>query len=301
MSIFSRFFGRKDEPADAGALVANPDLEDPVALTVLFPDAQKIDIAALGQALRAYHRSTGDARCEVSPDPGAFIALVGWRKHVVRLVGFDAPMPADALEACVAPAHYPQELKAQVRAHRGHVILYYAGREASVLEQYVALATVAGALARLGALAVVNEAARTSMPAAVFDADAETGNGGDSIELLRELDLPALYCGFVKYEVEGVQGVWMRTHGADRFGHPDFAVLAEGHHEGQTYFQLFGNVLRYLVDSGAEMGAGHTMQVGEDRFMRLRAPAETEYFLDGPGTVMVAEMIGADEIAQRPH
>ncbi|MFH0133670.1 DUF4261 domain-containing protein [Variovorax sp. VaC1] len=297
MSIFSRFFGRKDEPADAGALVANPDAGDTVALTVVFADALNIDVAALAEALRAYHRSTGDARCEITEEPGTFLALAGWKKHVVRMVGFDAPMPSESVEACVAPAHYPQELKARVRAHRSHVILYYAGYEASVLEQYVALATVAGAMARLGALAVLNESARTSLPAGVFDAE----NEGDSIELLRHLDLPALYCGFVKYEVEGVQGVWMRTYGAHHFGHPDFAALAEGHHEGRKYFDLFGNVLRYLIESGAEMGAGHTMQVGEDKFLRLRAPLETEYFLDGPDAVLVAEMIGADEIEARLH
>jgi hypothetical protein len=297
VSIFSRFFGRKDEPGDAGALVANPDCEDGVALTVVFADALHIDVAALAQALRAYHRSTGDARCEITEDPGPFLALAGWKKHVVRMVGFNAPMPGESVEACVAPAHYPQELKARVRAHSSHVILYYAGYEASVLEQYVALATVAGAMARLGALAVLNESAKTSLPAGVFDADIE----GDSIELLRHLDLPALYCGFVKYEVEGVQGVWMRTYGAHHFGHPDFAALAEGHHEGRKYFELFGNVLRYLIDSGAEMGAGHTMQVGEDKFLRLRAPLEAEYFLDGPDAVLVAEVIGADEIQARPH
>jgi hypothetical protein len=297
MSIFSRFFGRKEEPGDAGALVANPDCEDGVALTVVFGDALNIDVAALAQALRAYHRSTGDARCEITEDPSPFLALAGWKNHVVRMVGFDAPMPAESVEACVAPAHYPQELKARVRAHRSHVILYYAGYEASVLEQYVALATVAGALARLGALAVLNESARTSLPAGVFDADIE----GDSVELLRHLDLTALYCGFVKYEVEGVQGVWMRTYGAHHFGQPDFASLAEGHHEGTKYFELFGNVLRYLIDSGAEMGAGHTMQVGEDEFLRLRAPLQAEYFLDGPDAVLVAEVIGADEINARPH
>ncbi|WPG38209.1 DUF4261 domain-containing protein [Variovorax sp. EBFNA2] len=300
MSIFSRFFGRKDEPGDAGALVANPEAGeagDTVALTVLFADALTIDVAALAQALRAYHRSTGDARCEITEEPGPFLALAGWKNHVVRMVGFDVPMPAESVEVCVAPAHYPQELKAQVRAHRSHVILYYAGYEASVLEQYVALATVAGALARLGALVVLNESAHTSLPAAVFDADIE----GDSIELLRDLELPALYCGFVKYEVEGVQGVWMRTYGAHHFGQPDFAALAEGHHEGEKYFELFGNVLRYLIDSGAEMGAGHTMQVGEDKFLRLRAPLEAEYFLDGPEAVLVAELIGAHEINARPH
>ncbi len=303
MSIFSRFFGRKSESADAddahdvGALAANPDIENPVALTVVFAQPLQLDIAAFGQALRGFHASTADARSEISPDPGPFIALAGWKKHVVRMVGFDAPMQAEALENCVAPAHYPQALKAQVRAHRGHVILYYGGYEASVLEQYVALATVAGALARLGALAVLNETARTSLPAAVFDAEVE----GDRIELLRYLDLTALYCGFVKYEVEGVQGVWMRTYGADRFGHADLAVLAEGHHEGEIYFQMFSNVLRYLIDSGAELGAGHTMQADKNSFLRLRAPLATEYFLDGPGPVLVVEVIGADEINQRPH
>ena len=40
-----------------------------------------------------------------------------------------------------------QDLKQQVRASRSHVILYYAGHEANPLDQYVALAAVAGALA----------------------------------------------------------------------------------------------------------------------------------------------------------
>lgn len=65
----------------------------------------------------------------------------------------------------MAPAHYPAEVKEQVRGHVSHVLLYYAGFETDPLEQYVALAAVAGALAGLQAVAVLNEDAHTSLPA----------------------------------------------------------------------------------------------------------------------------------------
>jgi hypothetical protein len=38
------------------------------------------------------------------------------------------------------------------------------------------------------------------------------------------------------------------------------------------------------------------MQIGENAYMKLRAPAQEEYYLDGPGVVLVAEIITADEI-----
>jgi len=96
-----------------------------------------------------------------------------------------------------------------------------------------------------------------------------------------------------------VQGVWMRTYGSDAFGLPDFAALATGHHEGQRYMDIFNNVLGYLIQSGAQMEAGHTMQIGETEFMRLREPAEAEYYLQGPGPVLVAEIIAASEVVSQ--
>ena len=59
---------------------------------------------------------------------------------------------------------------------------------------------------------------------------------------------------------------------------------------------MFNNIMGYLRESGAELAAGHTMQIGENAFMKLRDPAEEEYYLDGPGQVLVAEIITADEI-----
>ncbi|WYX34193.1 DUF4261 domain-containing protein [Achromobacter xylosoxidans] len=268
-------------------------MKDGPSLQVVFAAPLAPQADALAAALRAYHPEMREARAEIEPDMPELLALVGWGKHVVRLVGFNAPFPQDALEACVAPAHYPAEVKEQVRGHVSHVLLYYAGFETDPLEQYVALAAVAGALTGLQAVAVLNEDAHTSLPAGVFSRESM---GDESLELLRSLPLNMLYCGFVKYEVEGVQGVWMRTYGAGRFGLPDFAVLAEGHHQGEQYSNMFNNIMAYLLDSGAELAAGHTMQIGEDRYMKLREPLEAEYFLHGPQAVLVTEIIDASQI-----
>lgn len=293
MNIFSRYFGRADESADATALTANAAIENPLSLQVLFRGPLTMQAATLTTALRAFHPAMSKARAEMAPDMQELFGLIGWGKHVVRLIGFDAAYPQDSLEACVAPAAYPAQVKDEVRAHTSHIILYYAGFDENPLEQYVALAAVAGALAGFGALAVLNEHAHTSLPAGILAPDSL---GSESLELLRSLPLNALYCGFVKYEVQDVLGVWMRTYGGDLFGLPDFAVLASGHEEGQRYADIFNNIMGYMMESGAELAAGHTMQIGESSYMKLREPAEAEYFLDGPGKVLVAEVITEAQI-----
>ncbi len=297
MSLISRFFGRNESPeaAVATALTANPAIEDPLSLQVVFSAPLALKADALTAALRAYHPDMRQARAEIEPDMPELLAMVGWGKHIVRLVGFNAPYPQASIEACVAPAHYPAEVKAQVRAHVSNVLLYYAGFEEDVLEQYVALAAVAGALTDFNAVAVLNEHAHTSLPAGVFTRESM---GDESLDLLRSLPLTMLYCGFVKYEVEGTQGVWMRTYGGDAFGLPDFAALADGHHQGEQYSGMFNNIMAYLLESGAELAAGHTMQIGETSYMKLREPLESEYFLHGPGTVLVAEIIDGSQINQ---
>lgn len=299
MSIFSRFFGRKEDDTDRFAqLIANPDMnmKSSLSFEVLFTNEIRLDAEALTAELRVYDNSMVRARCELDPEissDGRLFGIVGWGKHVIRLIGFEAPMPADALEACVAPAHYSQDLKNKARSHSGHLILYYAGYELSPLEQYVALAAVAGALERFGAVIAVNEAGHTSLP---INALSGSRASGRAIDVLRSFPLLLLYCGFVKYEVEGAAGIWMRTYAAHLLGLPDLAAHAVGHNEGQRWFDVFDNILNYLLNSGSRLSPGHTMQIGENEFLRFRAPNEPEYFLKSEGELLVAEEIGPDEV-----
>jgi hypothetical protein len=300
MGLFDRFFGRKESgPADRGKPVANPALENPLSLQLLFAGPLALDGPAITRSLRAYHREMAGAVCDFEPATaaqGTPLGLLGWDRHVVRLVGFNLPMPPAVVERCVQPAHYRQDLKEEARGHKAHALLYYAGYEESAHEQYVALAAAAGALAEHGAVMVLNEAAHISFPARAL---ARSGASSDDVimELLHGL-LLHLYCGFVKCQVQDVPGVWMRTYGGHLLGLPDLAFHAAGHEQGQETFNIFQSVLGYVLNSGAALGAGHTMQVGQDVFMRLRAPTEEEGFLDSEGELFVAEMIRADQINQ---
>src|SRR5205807_10224723 len=233
--LLQRLLGDGDTDAQAETpLVLNPNVERPLkGLQVLFPRKLRglsPDRKRLIDALRAFHPWLQHARCEIDcTNPDARFGLAGWDDHVIKVVGFAQPLPADVAARCVRPAHYAADYKKDALAHQAHVQLYYAGFAASPLEQYVALAAVAGALSSFGAVAVLNENARTSLPADVL---AARDYAGDRLELLRTLPIPTLYAGFTKVEVASMPGVWMRTHGGALLGLPDLALHAAGHGQG---------------------------------------------------------------------
>jgi hypothetical protein len=286
MGLLNRLLGRR-----SAEVAPTREPPSPLSLQLLFPGRLRLDINTLTRALQGLHPSLAGARFELDAHAsGAMEAEVGtarWGRHAVQVVVFSGPMPAEAVERCVAPAHYGAELKAQARAHGSHALLFYRGEEQEPLEQYVALALVAVALAAEGALVVMNESAHTSFPAQPLVPEP----GDDVLELLRTLPLTALYVGFVKQEVQGVKGVWMRTYGGPRMGLPDLAWHARGHEEGREAFNLFSGLLAYLRSSGARFKDGDTAEL-DARHVRLRRPRADEAFLDAQGELFVLEPRG---------
>jgi hypothetical protein len=295
-SLALRFMGEgQAEARQYGLPVANKALESPPSLQVLFSQLPRFESLSFTKALRQYHPDMAGGTAEVDPDgaaKGTAYGLIGWGQHVVKFIGFNAPMPQQSVERCVAPAHYGQEQKAQAYAHKGHLILYYNGYVTDPLEQFVALAAVAGMLARAGAVIVCNESASTSLPTQVI---AEMGGRPDGMEILRSMPILLLYCGFVKYDV-GDGTVWMRTYGAHEFGLPDLSYLASGHNQGEFVFEMFGNTIDYLRTSGARFEAGHTMQLADEFHARLRSPTAAEPFLESDGEMFVLEKIHPNQV-----
>ena len=281
MSLFARLFGKKSK-------VENTNIKQSIGLSVVFKGSLNFDKDKLLDKLRFLDSSITNVDYETPAgdlEQGVF-ALVSWGKHVVRLIGFNTPFPADVLETCVAPAHYSQDIKDQIRKNDSHIILYYKGNDEDVLEQYLALSRLAACFDEFNALAVINEDAHSSLPTNVLSDLLSDENSAKSL-----CDcLPLFFCGFVKYILEDAKGVWMRTYNADAFGMPDFAVLANNHDEGSYYFDMFGNILLYLRQSGATMNPGDTMEIGDNKMLSLRAPQEDEYFLKDKGNVLVVEM-----------
>ncbi|MBI0036674.1 DUF4261 domain-containing protein [Gilliamella sp. B14384H2] len=289
MGIFSRFFAKKTESKQMdNSIVPNPDIENAISVSIVFSGALNINNDELLAKLKSIDPTIKDIRYETpfgQLEEGMCI-LVSWGKHVIRVFGLNAPYPKAVLETCVAPASYSQEIKQQVYESDSHLLLYYVGYEQNVLEQYLALTRLAVCFEQFNALAVINEDAHTSLPVNFINSLASEKDG---LTTLGEC-LPLLFCGFVKYEIENIKGIWMRTYGANKFGLPNFAALANSYEESEYYFDMFSNILNYLRQSQATMNPGDTMEMGDNRMMSLRAPQDEEYFLKDQGDLLVIEI-----------
>ena len=280
-------------------------VKDGASLQILLGAPLSDDFDALQTRIRAHASVLKAAQVNgistgPSPDEASsFLAEVSWGAHAVRVVAFPLPMPAEVVETSVAPAHYGAQNKTEIRAHKAHALLYYDGQSTNKLEQFVAVAVVAGALCGESGLAILNENARTSLPAGVITSDMSMKPS----EFWRTLPPLYLFAGFVKYGIQNAPGVWMRTHGLETFGLPNLATLAEGYNQSEKVFDIFNDIVAYMMEQGPVLAAGHTMQISEDEHMRLReldrAVNSDEMMLDDGEPILVAEFISAAEI--NPH
>jgi len=293
MALKDRFFG-KGTPKLGEPPVSNNHLKDPPGFALLYSDIPELDPVHLTNVLRDYHTELKRATAEFIKDDANTIGLIGWGRHVVKVVVFDFPMMSEAVVRCVQPAHYDPELKQEAYQHKAHALLFYAGYETDPLEQHVALAAAAAGMTHFGGLVVMNELGRASMPALALLPHEE--DKGDTLGTLRTFPLPLLYAGFVKIEIENEPGVWMRTYGCQAFKLPDLALHADMHNQGTAVFNLFANTLNYLRTSGKEFIPGDKVNVGEGMFLHIRERTEDEWFLKSEGTLLVLERAIEEEV-----
>jgi hypothetical protein len=175
-------------------------------------------------------------------------------------------------------------------------MLFYTGYEEDPHEQHAMLAAAAAAVSHNGALVVVNEAARTSIPAVTLLPHEE--DNGDTLRTLRNFPIPLLYAGFLKIEIEGEPGVWMRTCGCPVLKLPDLAFRADNHGQGTATFNLFTGVLAQAREQKIAFQPGDVLNLGEGMYLRLRERGEQEWFLESEGQMLVAERIRPEEVRQ---
>jgi hypothetical protein len=276
MGLFDANFGRTTLPAaPTDSAEDTSERKSSPALIMVFRRVGSYPADDLQRTLLQMSPDLASLTVQIMPgsaQQGTPVIRVAWRMHVIEIVGFNVPLPKAVVDECVQPAHYSQDLKAAIRAHPAHAMLYYSGEAIDPLEQYVALSAVAAAFANHDGIGVLNEAAMTSLPAAVVHTLASKQ---PNFELLRDMPLLMLFCGFVKYFMPD-KSVWMRTYNNPTFNLPDLA--AQGTiAEGQSTFDLFTGLMTYLLRSGAKFAPGHTAAFG-DQQLRFRAPRNDEPF-----------------------
>ena len=110
-----------------------PDIAPPAdaaSLQLLFSQPLSTDAEQLQNVIRTYDVALKSAKVQgvgapASPDQaGVFLGDASWGAHVVQIVAFGAPMPAEVVEFCVQPASYAPELKAEIREQQAHALLF---------------------------------------------------------------------------------------------------------------------------------------------------------------------------------
>src|ERR1700761_2753849 len=107
MGVISKLFGR----------AGHSDEAPPLSLQLLFSEGLPRDAAALTEALRQFHPSLAAANFQLAQKGSDLAGLATWGEEAIEVLGVDGPMPTDAVEACVQPAHCAPEVKERARAH----------------------------------------------------------------------------------------------------------------------------------------------------------------------------------------
>src|SRR5262245_21136558 len=107
---------------------STPLPDRPASFQILMEDLTGLSAEGLRAALRDYHPELAGATVEFAPaaafpiesiglapdgPPPAILGLAEWDGHAIRLVACDAPMPTNAVEACLKAALLPPEFKAR--------------------------------------------------------------------------------------------------------------------------------------------------------------------------------------------
>lgn len=301
MAIFDRFFGRHKEesaavvPPKAPAVVPAtpaPPLDDAsrLSLQLLFPDHLSLDAFVLSKRLCAFHPALNIATVEI--DAGSLrtqtpTGRARWGMHQVDFTGANTPIDARLVESCVGSMRFSGAGKQEARTHRAHVNLYYTGTIPSTLDQYVALAAVAGTLGSTGAVAVLNQNARTGVP---IDDILPSLIRGDRLDYLRTLPIPLLYAGFAELDVAGQRGVWMRTFGCQFLKLPNLAMFVPDRSHHDRVFQIFSRVFGMLLKAQRRLEADATMMVS-DLCVGFRNSSPAEFFLHDSTDLLVVEIV----------
>ncbi|WP_157232232.1 hypothetical protein [Hyalangium minutum] len=262
-------------------------------LQVLFPRAVWPFADTFTRMLQKVHPSLAHVRVEMripieGPSVGLMeqLALVQWAQHTVYVGFLSVPAPADLLEQTVNTALlYEDAWKEQAHAHTAHAILIYKGQERSPLEQYRALAKIAVGLLPLGASVVLNPNACTSCPVVRL-----APQPGEELEqVLSTLPWMTLFIGFVTLQVEGHEGLWVRTCGAPRLNMPDLALHIDRDQDVRNIYRLFRSTFDTMHSTGVRFKAGD-MLVDEELQWKFRQPRADEGFLYSPQLIVFEPM-----------
>lgn len=255
------------------------------ALPSLNPKALAEKLAAI-EPLRLYPKFKFDVA-----EGGVLHGYAEFDSHVVRVAGFDAPLPESVVSVTIDTSAWQGEVREEMKAHKAHLLLFHEGGGKDVPERMIALYKLAAVLGGEELLGVVHESGWTSAPRGIVRDFLDA----NELVMMREGLPPVVFWGFLPFR--GEDETWYATKGAHIFGVPDLVVLGRG--EGnREVMDLLHNIFLYMVRA-KRIEAGHTMQLGEELYLRFETlPPDNPHhdYLAGKDKTLLIKRITKEEI-----
>lgn len=270
-------------------------------IVIYFPSEPQIDYVKLCDFLNSCDPAEKDKFVLEADKPpfGANPALAGQdvrlsgavlslNLYKFMILGHSVPDPdRDVLELPRVPAPMREALK----KHTGFVLVsLFGGEEYGPVERIVVLMKVAIGMFAQGGIGISIPAFRMAYTAEFIQMLAQAPGklvpGATLWKVMREDGEPIdLLSSIAVTEKDGVK--WMHSLGHVVYGLPDFAYRVSDNADFKEMRGTFQMVLRYLLEKGPVIAAGHTMGVDERAAIRFAAPTTEEQWLAGENDLLI--------------
>jgi hypothetical protein len=285
MSVFQKIF------------LSNPDFSasEKLVLALLYDRLPRLDLPTLFAQLDRWEPLDEQPRLSIEQDldTGSMLfATLVFGAHTIHIGGLPSPLPQKSVERCIVQSAWNPDWKELAQSHLANILLVYDGTHTDPIEQYLALYKVAGLLVTDGLLAVVNEPAWTSHPAAVLEQILDAR----FFPVVRQNPPLVYWTGYIQ-AILGEER-WFLTRGNHLFGMPDFAWPVEEFTDPMEVLNRFHEVFYYFYFEQEDLQAGDVLNIDEENFYTFLALGEPHQALNGMGTTYVLQKLHADEVEQ---
>ena len=269
----------------------NKEEKNSFALYLLFNEKLIMNEKNISERIKRINND----KIEVSPILGlngeeALYCNITINDENFKLVGIDSKVPEEISSYTIDCAYGKREELDDMSKHSYHIIAFYEGKSNDMMHILNLYYKLSYGFLEHGFLGLANGYSWNVVTPSLIQGMAEDE------ELKEFANTPAMmiYRNFLK--IPHNDGVWFTTKGNNLFGVHEFAFYGD-FEKTQEIYDIFEDVFYYIYESDVHIEAGHTIQLGDDVFLKFKEVYELQDTLEGEGIgTLVLEKINSDEI-----
>ncbi len=269
----------------------NKEKKNSFALYLLFNERFTINAKNICERIKKINND----KVEVSPILGlngeeALYCYITINDEKFKLVGIDSAMPKEISSYTIDCAYGKREELEGMTRHNYHIIAFYEGTSSNMMHILSLYHKLSYGFLEYGFLGLANGYSWNVITPSLIQGMAED-------EQLKEfVNVPTMmiYRNFIK--IPHNEGIWFITKGNNLFGVHELAYYGD-YENNQEIYDIFEDIFYYIYESKTQIEAGHTIQLGDDVFLKFKEVYELQDTLQGEGIgTLVIEKISSDEI-----